>query len=568
MKKGRREKYTQRRGRQRAATVAAAAAVVAATLVVAAVPAGAQQPGNNPGPAPTSSNPAPANTGDGGSLPRPGTANDSPSFDIDRTVRAALDSSASVVNARLAAEVSRSRVHEVSAENRPNVTGNASATRFDNKTVIALGDSPPIQVLPDHTEQLGITVGQRIDITGQIRAATNQAKLQALADTFNVRQAEDQRGLQARTIYYTLLRAEHQVSVTESNLRSAQAQQTVAQRLFEGGVGQKIDQLRANTLVAQAQQDLEAARNARDIARANFNDLVGRPLDAPVQLTDVPGATVGVDIQTNPSGNQPPVGAPPANAPAFTPFAPPTAEVDAIDLPGSITNAQNQRPEILTAQALSRASELGIRLARAGNEPSLSISAAGNYYPTTSFQTPRQRVASLTAALTFPFYDGGATKARVDQARLRNDIAKTSLESTRSDVALDVRQAYLNLQTAARQISAANVALDQAVAARQLAQVRYEGQVGLFLEVTDAQAALVRAESAQVDAVYSYLIARARFETALGNAPTAGTNNNSGTNNSTGAGTPPVTPPAAGTAAPPTPPTTTPQQPQQPQRRP
>jgi outer membrane protein len=83
-------------------------------------------------------------------------------------------------------------------------------------------------------------------------------------------------------------------------------------------------------------------------------------------------------------------------------------------------------------------------------------------------------------------------------------------------VTLDVRQADLNLLTAARQIGAANTALQQAIAARQLAQARYEGQVGLYLEVTDAQAALVQAENSQVNAVYDYLVARAQFENALG----------------------------------------------------
>ena len=122
----------------------------------------------------------------------------------------------------------------------------------------------------------------------------------------------------------------------------------------------------------------------------------------------------------------------------------------------------------------------------------------------------------LRASLTIPLYDGGATRDRVSEARERVETAQANLSASKSEAALSVRQAYLNLLTAARQIDAANATLTQAVAARQLAQVRYSGQVGLFLEVTDAQAALVRAQNAQVDAVYDYLIARARFENATG----------------------------------------------------
>ena len=104
----------------------------------------------------------------------------------------------------------------------------------------------------------------------------------------------------------------------------------------------------------------------------------------------------------------------------------------------------------------------------------------------------------------------------MQESRLSTENAQTSLASTRSDVALDVRQSYLNLATAARQIGAANAALQSAIAARQLAELRYQGQVGLYLEVTDAQSALVQAENNQVDAVYNYLVARAQFQNAIG----------------------------------------------------
>jgi outer membrane protein TolC len=81
---------------------------------------------------------------------------------------------------------------------------------------------------------------------------------------------------------------------------------------------------------------------------------------------------------------------------------------------------------------------------------------------------------------------------------------------------LAVRQAYYNVTSAAAQIDSANTALQEAIVARRLAQTRYEGQVGLYLEVTDSQAALVAAQNNQVNAVYDYLIARAQLEYEIG----------------------------------------------------
>jgi len=483
-------------------------------------PAGPTAPGSPPAPAPPSgqnmgqtTSPAnrPVNTQ--GGLKRPGSENESPIFDLARTVQAAQDSSSGLVQARRNVEIDNRRADAVAAQGKLGISADARATRYDAATRVQINpQSPPVTTLPNHQESLAVSLTQRIDFFGQIRAATSQARLQTFADRFVVDQLRNSRILQAQITYFDLLRAEHQEQVAEAALRSARAQSEVARKLYEGGIGQKIDFLRAQTNVATGEQEVTRTANARAIARTNFNDLVGRPLDAPVVLTDVQGVTVGTDLV--PPDARAPVGATPAVT-TFAPFAPVPADV-AIDLAASIAEAQRVRPEVLQYETLVRANEIGVTIARGALLPTFAISAAGNYYPTTSFQTPRDRVASLTAAITIPLYDGGATRARVDEARLRTENARTVADSARADVALSVRTAYLNLLTASRQITSANAALTQAIAARQLAQVRYEGQVGLFLEVTDAQTALTRAEAAQVDAVYNYLTARAQFENAVG----------------------------------------------------
>ncbi len=485
----------------------------------------------------------------GGSVPRPG-ANPSPVYDVSRAIQEAIGASSELILARRNVQIDENRADEVSSQGRFNVTGNGSATRFDQATQIAIGGGPPIQVIPSHQEALSLVVSQRLDFLGQIRAETRQARLQTEADRANLDRIVNDRSLQAQQIFYNLLRAYHQVQVAQSALASAQNQETIARRLYEGQIGQKIDYLRASTQTAQAVQDLQRAENDLGLARASFNDLVGRPLNSPVEPVDVPGVSVGVDVPrpaSVPVGNTPPAsGAPPVVVPApastipvrpilpgtppggpatgaaaptatpYVPFAPPVGELESIDVNQATQTAQNNRPEVRRNAVLLRASETGIQVARSGQQPSFALSASGNYYPTTSFQFPRQRTAAITASVSIPFYDGGATKARINEARLQTENARTAFGSSQSGVALEVQQAYLTLSTAARQITAANAAVEQAIAARQLAQIRYEGQVGLFLEVTDAQAALVRAESAQVNAVYDYLIARAQFVNAVG----------------------------------------------------
>jgi outer membrane protein len=424
-------------------------------------------------------------------------------FDLAGTVSAALAASVDLANAERTAEIDRKRSDEASAQGRPNIGAQGSATRFDAATKIAFGAGPPVTLIGDHTETLALNLSEKLDLTGQIHAASSQAKLQSLAD-----EIRNQRILRAQSTYYNVLRAEHQVAVAQESLSTAQVQQKNAVNLNQQQVGQKIDVLRANTQVATAQQDVLRAENNLHIAAESFDDLVGLPIDTPVAVDDVAGVTVGAPI-----ANTSQVGAPETNMPLFS--VPPSA-VSGFDLATGIQTADANRPEVLGAQVVVREAQTGIKIAHAGLEPVLSLNATGDYYPTTSFQNPRKRTAALTATLSVPLWDGGATRDRVAEARLQRDDAEASLQARKNDVALDVGQAYLNLTTAANQIDAANSELQQAIAARQLAEIRYEGQVGLYLEVTDAQAALVAAENNQVNAVYDYLVARAQYQNALG----------------------------------------------------
>ncbi len=447
-------------------------------------------------------------SGSQGSLPLPGASGAPQVFNLGQTIQAGVQSSADVQTATRNIQIDARRADEAAAALRPNLNASGQATRFDQKTVIPLGNMV-IPVTGTHVEILQLNLTDRLDLTGQIAASTDQFRLQSLADTFILGQVRNSRILRAQSIYFNTLRAQHQVDVANAELVDAQRQLTDATNLNTAGVGQRIDVYRAQTQVATAEQDVATAENNYGVALESFNDLVGRPLNAPVILQDAPGVTIALPVTDFSQ-----VGAPDIKAAPPLPNAP--GEVAAININNALQYANQQRPEILQAQVNVRVAQTGIKLARAGLEPTFSLAAAGDYYPDTNFQFPRKRTAQITANLNIPLYDGGATRDRVQESRLSTQNAQTSLASTRSDVALDVRQSYLNLATAARQIGAANAALQSAIAARQLAELRYQGQVGLYLEVTDAQSALVQAENNQVDAVYNYLVARAQFQNAIG----------------------------------------------------
>jgi outer membrane protein len=423
-------------------------------------------------------------------------------FDLSTVVNDSLKNSNELRIAQESLNAARARIGEQLSRGRPQVNFEGTAFRYDDKTELAFGQSS-IEALKDHLENLALQISQPVDINGSIRAGIARERLNALATEFDLGTQTNARILDAKVAYYTLLRQVHAVEVAEANLTAAQNQGRVTKLQVDAGVGQPIDAYRSATQIAEAERQVTRARNARDIARSELNDRLGRPLEAPLELKEVASASVG----TNSAG--------PTDA---EPVVAPLSEDQKAEL---TKTALNQRPDLRAATVLLKATQYGIKIARSGNQPSFRIGLGGNYYPTFSFQTPRQATATLSLTLSIPIYDGGLTQARVAEAKAQSGTANARLDQVQRNVRLDVERSILEVENARRSLTAANASLKQALAARRLAQSRYENGVGLYLEITDTQAALVTAQTAQVNAVYDLLVAQAQLEYATG-TPTRG----------------------------------------------
>lgn len=187
-----------------------------------------------------------------------------------------------------------------------------------------------------------------------------------------------------------------------------------------------------------------------------------------------------------------------------------------LDLATAVSEAYAIRPEVLNAATAVRISERNVDLARRGRRPDVSLSGQYLFTPDAAGFSANERSWNIGAQLTVPIFEGGLTRARVDQAQADLSAARDTLESVRQAVALEVRTGLLDLQEAARrrQTAAANVV--QAREALRIAQVRFRSGVSTTVEVTDAQVAFTQARSNQVSADFDYLTAEAQLRRAVG----------------------------------------------------
>ena len=120
------------------------------------------------------------------------------------------------------------------------------------------------------------------------------------------------------------------------------------------------------------------------------------------------------------------------------------------------------------------------------------------------------------ASLEWPLFDGGLTSGRVRETQGNLLAAQASLRQAVQSVSSDVVEAYLNVQTADQTVTAAKAGVANAEENLRLATGRYRAGLAVYIEVIDAETALVTAETNRVNAFYGLSTARAALRRALG----------------------------------------------------
>lgn len=275
--------------------------------------------------------------------------------------------------------------------------------------------------------------------------------------------------------------AERQVAIWRATLAVLDENLRVSERLVAAGTATPDAVHRARADRAETVQSLVEAQRDADAARRQLNELVQRPLEAPLD----PMPDTALVRRTVAADRTPPSAAEPAEDPLLA-----TGPLPPLDL--ALATARGQREELTGAAAAERQAAAGVQAAGAAFLPVVAL--AGDYGfqgNTLRFGNNDFAVASLT--LQWNVFRGGADAVRRQQAAIQRDQARLQREATAQAVEREVRDAWAAAVTA----DTALVAAEQrrVAAARTLVLVtrRYEEGLASPLEFTDARAAWTRA---------------------------------------------------------------------------
>ena len=329
-----------------------------------------------------------------------------------------------------------------------------------------------------------ISAKQLIYDSGRTPAAIRDANYSLAASAADYSDVEQTVVLGVRQSYYGVLAAEQLVvtqtqagDLSELHLKEARAR-------HDEGIAPKADVTKAEVEVSNAELGLIHAQSGVSLAYAALNNALGLPPTTSLKLTG----------QVKTLQEQP-------------------------KLEDLLNMAYCNRPELKRIDAQIQSAQAKVTVAGAATKPAVYL-AGGDVWPRTISGTGPVNGSNWTigVAVSQSIWDGGGTKARVEQAREAVGKLQADLANEKQQVGLEVQQAYLNVVEADQRMIAAAKLVEQADENHRIAQGRYKEGVGPMIDVVDAETQLTAARTSYVQAQLDALVGRAKLDRATGQA--------------------------------------------------
>ncbi|MCI7431720.1 MAG: TolC family protein [Megasphaera elsdenii] len=417
-----------------------------------------------------------------GRVPTNGTVD----LNLPKTVQMALDYNRDIKNSQYALKKAEYAINQAQAGKKPTVDYNFGAQRSRatdaatySRAASLMGSANSIS----NAFSNGISVNIPLYTGGLVEGKIDVAKLgktNAQEEILRVEQATKYSAIEG---YYGLLAYQELQGVYHEAVDNLQGHLDNVQAQYNVGTKAKVDVLSSDVSLANAKTTAITADNNVAISESNLNNILGLPLETKLNLADhqLPFDTYNISLQ------------------------------EAMDY------AMKYRPEVLQAAIAVQEAERSIDIADAGNKPTVAITG-GNDWADNTFPgiDANKRSWKVAAGVTYNFYDGGATKAKVNQAKQDLLVARETEQKTRESVQLQVKQAYLNIRSAAQKVEETQTVVDQARENYRIQNIRYQAGVGINLDVLDAQLSLNQAQVNHIQALYDYNVGIAKLEQVMG----------------------------------------------------
>jgi outer membrane protein len=334
-----------------------------------------------------------------------------------------------------------------------------------------------------YAKSISNSVSASVDLfTGFRRGAQmDVARSTELAAAAGLLDAQYQTALSAKQTFFGALAANALVRVRELSVRRAQDQLSVSVAKLQAGSATRSDSLRSLVTLGNTRLELLNAITAVATAEANLGRLVG--MDGRVRAIPDSAYLLIVDVG---------------------------------DTAAIRTEAENNSPAVLAAQAQADAARASLKASKSTWWPQLNLSGRYSYNGNNSQDYTFFDSRSMTLALSYPLFNQFQRDQSIVTASTNYDAAVSTAADARRQVDASLTARLAELDAARAQIDITTTSLQAATEDLRVNQERYRVGAATIVDVLTSQEALSQAEVDVVQARYNYLIAKAQIEALIG----------------------------------------------------
>ena len=403
-------------------------------------------------------------------------AYDTVDLGLEDAIQMAFETNRSLKQSIANVDAARWNLSTARRQQGPTLTWQGTANRIGGATY-----DNPLSGYGDYLYGNTLQSGYSLDTTGKLKHNRRSAGYGLNAADLTLENTKQAVKLQTTQAYYQLLEYRNLIEVNQEAVDTLQEHLNNVNAQYRVGTVAKSDVLASEVQLANSQQSLVNAQNNYDVAMATLNNIIGLPSDTLLNVKD--------SLQ-------------------FTPYD--------LNLDDCTVYALDNRPDGIVADYEVEQAKESVEMAKAGYRPDVSAALVKNIQDEHEFGHEQSETWTAGFTASWNIFDNGVTQSTIETAKAALRAKEEAAAASKEQIQLDVRQQYLSLLAAEKNIHTTSKAVEQAEEDYKIAQVRYSAGVDTNLAVMDAQEKLTSARTNYYTALYNYNTSKAALDKAMG----------------------------------------------------
>lgn len=439
-------------------------------------------------------------------------------FSLQQTLDYAEKNNAQVKNALLDIKLQEQVNREVTGRAYPQISGSANVTynaaimsqripNFFAPGVIGVlsqygikdGDGNPITFDPNQnygyidmqfgtpwTAGAGISLNQLL-FEGQVFTGLQARKTLIDFQKKNAEVTWEQVKTNITKIYYQLVVSRTQIAMLDTNINLVQKLKRDMQIMYDNGFAERLDIDKQDVQLANLQSTKTNVINQIINGYMGLKTLIGMPVNDQLVLTD---------------------------------------EISDAQIKEGILEAMGfdyaNRKDYQSALLGLKLGEFEVQRYKLTKLPTVAL--ASNYNKMAQretfgglFKDKWFTASAITLAVQVPIFNGFATNARIEQARIKLEKTQNQVEAMKLNIDREINSSVNDFKAALQTLDYQKSNMELATKVYNQTKKKYEIGTGSQLEINAARADLERAQANYYDALYKAVVARVDFLKATGN---------------------------------------------------